>query len=122
MRRVTMMLVAMAVMVPLFAAVAYAATIEGTSEGEKLLESDRNDTIQGRGGGDLIDAQLFGPDLGDPPDRDVVFGNRGSDEIGVEDGDGGDTVFGGKGNDECWGDPGDELHCEEEHRLPSPVN
>jgi hemolysin type calcium-binding protein len=122
MRRVTLMLAAMAVMVSLFAVAAYAATIDGTDRGEILLESNENDTIYGRGGGDLIDAQIFGPDFGDPPDKDVVFGNPGNDEIGVEDGDGRDTVYGGKGDDECWGDPGDELHCEEDHRLPSPIN
>jgi hypothetical protein len=37
MRRVTMMLAAMAVMVTLLAAVAYAATIEGTSQQDRTV-------------------------------------------------------------------------------------
>ena len=37
MRRVTMMLVAMALMVTLLAAVAYAATIEGTSQQDRTV-------------------------------------------------------------------------------------
>jgi hypothetical protein len=37
MRRVTMMLAAMAMMVPLLAAVAYAATIEGTSQQDRTV-------------------------------------------------------------------------------------
>jgi hypothetical protein len=59
MRRVTMMLAAMALMVSLFAAVAYAANSVGTDQGEILLESDRIDTIIGRAGGDIIDASNF---------------------------------------------------------------
>ena len=106
MRRVMMMLAAMAVMVGLFAAGAYAATIAGTSEGERLLESDLNDTIFGRGGADDINAAFF------PGDRDVVYGNRGGDGIQVQDGDGLDTVNGGNGMDRCIGDVGDELNCE----------
>ena len=109
MRRVTMLLAAMALMVALFAAVAYAATIEGTSEGEILIESDLNDTIFGRGGSDEIVADFFGND------RDVVQGQGGNDDIFAEDGDGRDTVIGGGGgNDLCVGDPNDELDCEDE--------
>jgi RTX calcium-binding nonapeptide repeat (4 copies) len=116
MRRVVLMLAAMGLMVSLCAAAAYAANIEGTSAGEILLESDLNDTIKGRGGGDIIDAQIFSRD------RDVVYGNPGDDEIGVEDGDNRDTVYGGQGDDVCFGDPGDELHCEDTPGvLASPV-
>jgi hypothetical protein len=113
MRRVTLMVVVMAVMVSLFAAVAYAATIEGTNEGEELFESNLNDTIFGRGGADIIDA---GGTFGEPNgDRDVVYGNRGNDDIRVDDGDARDTVNGGNGSDDrCLGDPGDELNCEVE--------
>ena len=118
MRRVTLMLVALAVMVTLFAAVAYAATIDGTRKGEVLLESSENDTIFGRGGGDRIQATVFGPggDIGETPeDRDVVYGNAGNDGIQVDDGDGRDTAIGGNGdNDVCIGDPGDQLVCEQE--------
>jgi Ca2+-binding RTX toxin-like protein len=116
MRRVTLLLAAVAVMVPLFAAVAYAATIVGTNQGEVLFESDRNDTISGRGGGDVIFADFFGPAQASPPDTDVVNGGAGNDFINVDDGDGRDTAIGGGGNDQCWGDPGDELDCEEEHQ------
>ena len=108
MRRVTMMLAAMAVMVPLFAAVAYAANSVGTDQGEILLESDRNDTIIGRAGGDIIDASNF------RNDTDVARGNKGADIIYVDDGDNRDTAVGGKGVDRCFGDPGDDLDCDTE--------
>jgi RTX calcium-binding nonapeptide repeat (4 copies) len=125
MRRVTLMLAAMGVMVTLFAGVAYAATIEGTSEAERLLDSDRNDTINGRGGGDQIRADAFGASgtlitIGNPPqpccgaDTDVANGNAGNDFIVVDDGDNRDTANGGAGTDTCVGDTLTELNCENE--------
>jgi hypothetical protein len=118
MRRVTMLLAAVAVMVGLVAAVAYAAEIEGTRAGEILVESNLNDTIFGRGGADEIRANLFGPRNGDPADRDVANGNAGRDFIRVEDGDDLDTANGGKGIDACSGDVGDELNCDETTTSP----
>src|SRR5215217_5967937 len=98
MRRVTLMLAAMAMMVSLFAAAAYAATIVGTDQPEKLFESDLNDKIAGRAGGDEIDASTY---MGD---TDKVNGNRGADHIFVDDTDDFDTVQGGRGFDVCVGD------------------
>jgi hypothetical protein len=107
MRRVTMLLAALAVMVTLFAAVAYAATIEGTSQGDNLTESQLNDEIFGRGGNDTIDASIFSTDV------DELRGNRGDDVINASDGDGSDFVNGGPGTDECSADDGDEVtNCE----------
>jgi len=83
------------------AAAASAATIEGTSQFDAIHETNRNDTIFGRGGGDFISAVDFSDD------RDVVYGNAGGDEIHVDDGDGRDTANGGSGVDTCFGDPGD---------------
>jgi len=124
MRRVTLMLAAMAVMVSLFAAVAYAAEIYGTNEPEKLLESNLKDKIYGRQGGDKIFASLYGPDgyfKKTDEDRDKAYGNRGPDFINLRDGDDLDTAIGGKGHDECYGDPGDVLDCEEENGVPTPL-
>jgi hypothetical protein len=127
MRRVMMVLAAMAVMVTLFAAAAYAATIDGTSQGDILLDSQLNDTIFGRGSGDEIRADAFGTGgegfltCGDPPapcdfgpDTDVANGNAGGDFINVDDGDTQDTANGGGGNDFCVGDTLAELNCENE--------
>jgi Ca2+-binding RTX toxin-like protein len=123
----------MAVMMTLFAGVAYAATIEGTSQGDILLDSQRNDTIFGRGSGDEIRADAFGqpPDTiftcGDPPaacagpDTDVANGNAGRDFIVVDDGDTLDTANGGGGNDTCIGDTLAELNCENESVGEAPA-
>jgi Ca2+-binding RTX toxin-like protein len=107
MRRVTMLLAAIAVLVTLFAAAAYAATIVGTHQNETLLESELNDTISGRGGIDHIFADQF------RADRDVANGNGGNDDINAFDQDDLDTLSGGDGYDLCRGDPGDEFRsCE----------
>ena len=112
MRRVMLMLAAMAMMVSLFAAVAYAASIVGTDQAETLGESNVNDTIAGRAGGDTINANEF------PGDTDKVNGNRGADTINVTDHDNFDTVKGGKGDDDCIGDEGDALDCETVFFVP----
>lgn len=128
MRRVMLMLAAMVVMVSLFAAAAYAATIYGTSASDVLLESQLRDKIFGREAGDEIFASLFGPngEIADTAaDRDKAFGNRGNDYIDLRDGDGRDTAIGGEGRDECWGDTGpnpDELDCEVENGVETLIN
>ena len=114
MRRVTLMLAAMAVMVSLFAAAAYAAQITGTERSETLRESDRSDWITARAGADTVLADFEGPD-----DTDRVRGNKGMDTIYVNDGDDLDHAMGGKGFDICYGDAFDDLDCEERIlRLP----
>ena len=125
MRRVMMMLAAMAVMVSLFAGVAYAAEIWGTEEPERLLESDLDDNIFGRQGGDKIFANLYGPDgliRETDADRDKAYGNRGPDNIYATDGDNEDTLDGGLGHDECFGDDEDVfVDCEEVNGVNNPL-
>ena len=114
MRRVTLMLAAVAMMVLVFAVVAYAADIQGTENGDFLTESQRGDTIKGLAGNDDICA---GPDTnfcaagysidenpGNLGDRDRAHGNKGDDFIDVADEDGKDIAWGGKGIDDCFGD------------------
>jgi hypothetical protein len=101
MRRVTMLLAAMGVMVTLFAAAAYAAEIVGTNQNDDLFESDRNDTMYGRDGEDTILATEFSTETIPQGDRDDLFGNRHSDTLNAQDGDTRDSVDGGEGYDFC---------------------
>jgi hypothetical protein len=115
MRRVMLMLAAVAMMVSLFAVVAYAAEIQGTDNDETLTESQRNDQIAGHQGKDTISANFY--TLAQTPgglgDTDKVKGNRGDDVINAQDGDGRDSVNGGRGIDQCVADSGDEVkNCE----------
>jgi hypothetical protein len=114
MRRVTLMLAAMAVMVSLFAAAAYAADIWGTSQNDDLYETNADDKIYGRQGNDYINATKY------EGDRDKAYGNRGNDIISVKDGDDLDYVDGGQGNnDRCWVDSDDAyINCEEVNGFP----
>jgi hypothetical protein len=115
MRKVTLMLAAVALMVALFAVVAYAADIQGTDNSETLIESQRNDQIAGHRGDDDILAGFYSRDQtpGGQGDTDEVKGNRGDDFIDLVDGDNRDTANGGRGIDECVGDPGDNIvNCE----------
>jgi len=115
MRRVTLMLAAVAMMVSLFAVVAYAAEIEGSDNGETLTETQRNDKINGHEGNDAINANTY--PLSQTPgglgDTDKAKGNKGDDTINVADGDNRDIANGGRGIDTCVADPGDDVkNCE----------
>jgi hypothetical protein len=115
MRRVTLVLAAVAMMVALFAVVAYAAEIEGTLLDDFIKETQRNDQIAGHAGDDEINANVFGVNQtpGGEGDVDKVKGNKGEDYIDVDDGDNLDTADGGKNTDICDADPGDNvINCE----------
>jgi Ca2+-binding RTX toxin-like protein len=112
MRRVTLMLAAVAMIVALFAVAAYAADIQGTNDSEDLLESDRSDTITALEGDDFINATTYAS-TATREENDRAHGNNGDDIIWVNDGDGDDHAFGGEGDDTCLVDPGDEFDgCE----------
>jgi Ca2+-binding RTX toxin-like protein len=106
-------LAAVAMMVLLFAVVAYAADITGTNSTETLNETNRNDETHALVGDDTINANLYGNDT------DRTHGNKGNDTINIKDGDPDDTAWGGRGDDTCIGDvalppaESDEFHsCE----------
>jgi hypothetical protein len=108
MRRGTMLLAAIAVMVALFAAAAYAATIDGTQAADKLYESNRNDIMNGGANADRLIAKRFFDDV------DQLRGNSGRDFLNADDGDEDDILNGGDGGqDKCIGDELDEfIECE----------
>ena len=102
-RRTIMMVVTMALMVALFATAAYAAVIEGTSAGDILRESNRNDVMYGYGGNDSLRAHLYSGEM------DVLYGGPQNDYLNTADGDNRDTNYGGRGYDVCVGDGGDSF-------------
>jgi Ca2+-binding RTX toxin-like protein len=79
---------------------AFAATIRGNNRDNVLKETDRRDTIHGRGGHDTIYGYRG---------NDVLYGGRGDDRIwgGAHDDKiyawhGSNVVTGGRGNDRIW--------------------
>ena len=113
MRKVTLMLAAVAMMVSLFAVAAYAAEIWGTDQNDKIFETNLDDKIFGRQGDDYISAIKY------KGDADHVEGNRDGDTISVRDDDNKDFVDGGQDFDACFGDPGDTIvNCEVVNGFP----
>jgi Ca2+-binding RTX toxin-like protein len=88
MRRTTMVSMAVALMVALFASVAVAASFDGTDGRDVIEGTNRAEEISGFGGDD----SLHGRD-----GRDTVRG-----------GDGVDEVSGGEGADKAYGNAGDD--------------
>ena len=110
MRKLTLVLALVVVMVPLFAAAAFAANqiiqcagIPCIATGRSDLVYERkgnhlNDRILLRGGNDQVLANKY------TADRDVIRGGSGYDLIYVNDGDRHDRVRAGGGNDKCYVD------------------
>jgi hypothetical protein len=86
-----------------------AATIRGTSRGDRLVGTQAADAIDGGAGNDTI-LGLGGNDLLiGGPGRDKIFGGPGNDSIAAN-GDGGrDTISCGAGADIVNADPGDSV-------------
>ena len=104
-KRILVLLACMGLMVGLMAAVAYAATIVGTAQGEVLYESEGcangcNDLIRARAGDDEAYAN-FAPD---GADKDILRLGSGRDFGTTQDGDAEDVIDGGGGADTCDGD------------------
>jgi hypothetical protein len=100
MRKGTIMVALVALLVGLFAAVAYAEVLNGTSGNNNLIDPTAgNDQIYARGGTDVIDGDFGTP--GEDNDADLLKGQRGPDNVSGVDEDTLDTVAGNRGNDTC---------------------
>ena len=117
MRRIAILVGAVALMTMLFAGVAFARNFQcttypcyGTNNDDQIFERGGSirDLIYAGRGDDSVDATLFGGD------RDRLFGQRGDDDLNADDGDGRDQLSGGPGLDVCAGDFGDTfgVSCE----------
>ncbi len=95
MHKTTTMAALVALLTMVAAGVAYAATMEGNANDNYLEETCKGDTMYGRGGGDVLDANNCGSDT------DVLYAGRGDDWLLANDGDNRDVLYGGKGFDTC---------------------
>jgi len=120
MRRIVIMVALVALLVTICATAAFAKIITGNNNNNHLIESPWDDTMNGRGGNDFLDAQLWGGFTG-VNDRDTLKGGRQSDVLVAIDGDNSDFLIGGSGvHDRCLGDSGDSFagSCEIVSREP----
>jgi|SRR5215203_173500 len=115
MRKLTMVVTLVVVMVPLLAAAAYAgnqiiqcAGIPCVATGSSDLVKERignrlNDEIHLKGGSDQVRADKY------RADRDLIYGGKGFDLIYTNDGDTNDRIRGGAGKDKCYVDSRSEV-------------
>jgi Ca2+-binding RTX toxin-like protein len=112
MRRVTLMLTAMALALLLASGVALAVTKIGTNGPDTLRGTNGNDNLLGRGGNDRLFALNGRDNLSGGPGNDWVdthpTGIRSGDK-NLEGGPGNDIVVGGSGSDNVLGDKGNDL-------------
>jgi Ca2+-binding RTX toxin-like protein len=108
MRKIAILVGAVALLTMLFAGVAFARNFQcsdrpcyGTNSADTIFEragTGVGDTIYARSGPDNVDASLFGGD------NDFLNGQRGNDRLDATDGDFNDILNGGRGFDRCFGD------------------
>ncbi len=95
MRKTVMMMALVALFTLVAASVAYAVVREGNEGNNYLNETCGNDTLFGRSGNDVLDANNCGPDV------DRLIGGWGDDWLLANDGDTSDRLRGGPGFDTC---------------------
>ena len=103
MRRTTMVVAMVALLVALFAPAVYAAVKEGNEADNYIRETCGDDVLFGYGGDDTLDANNCAPD------EDVLRGGKGYDRLLANDDDRLDNVNGGLGYDLCVVDARVEL-------------
>ena len=113
MRRVALVLTAMALALVLASGVALAANKVGTNGPDTLRGTNKADNLLGRGANDILLALAGNDNLLGGPGKDIVYGgdeNRFSGgNKNMVGGSGNDSVIGGRGSDIVLGEEGDDL-------------
>jgi Ca2+-binding RTX toxin-like protein len=119
MKRASVLMVLLALLIAIPAGVALAVTEEGGPGDDTLIGTPNTDFLYGRGGDDLIRG------LGA---RDVLFGGSGNDDLyggaigdQIFGGAGNDYIVGGAGEDELFGFGGDDVIVSGDDKQPDEV-
>jgi Ca2+-binding RTX toxin-like protein len=114
MRRVVLVLAAMALALLLASGVALAVNKVGTNGPDTLRGTNKADNILGRGGNDILFALAGGDNLQGERGKDIVFGGSTERRLSggyknMVGGSGNDSVIGGRGSDNVLGEEGNDL-------------
>ena len=113
MRRVALVLTAMALALVLASGVALAANKVGTNGPDTLRGTNKADNLLGRGANDIILALAGNDNLLGGPGKDIVYGGDENRLSGgnknMVGGSGNDAVIGGRGSDNVLGEEGNDL-------------
>jgi Ca2+-binding RTX toxin-like protein len=114
MRRVVLVLAAMALALLLASGVALAVTKIGTDGPDTLTGTNGNDNLLGKGGNDILFSLAGRDNLLGGPGKDIVLGenerfNSSRGDKNLEGGPGNDIVVGGRGSDNVLGDAGNDF-------------
>ena len=114
MRRVVLVLAAMALALLLASGVALAVNKVGTNGPDTLRGTNKADNLLGRGGNDILFALAGGDNLQGERGKDIVFGGSTERRLSggyknMVGGSGNDSVIGGRGSDDVLGQEGNDL-------------
>jgi Ca2+-binding RTX toxin-like protein len=113
MRRVGMLLAAMALVLLLASGVAWAVNKVGTNGPDTLRGTNADDNLLGKGGNDVLFGLGGRDNLLGGPGKDVVLGGNERRPLGGDNnllgGPGNDRVIGGQGSDNVVGDSGNDF-------------
>ena len=113
MRRVALVLTAMALALVLASGVALAANKVGTNGPDTLRGTNKADNLLGRGANDILLALAGNDNLLGGPGKDIVYGGDENRLSGgnknMVGGSGNDSVIGGRGSDIVLGEEGNDL-------------
>jgi Ca2+-binding RTX toxin-like protein len=113
MRRVALVLTAMALALVLASGVALAVNKVGTNDPDTLRGTNKADNLFGRGANDILLALAGNDNLLGGPGKDIVYGGDENRQSGgnknMVGGSGNDSVIGGRGSDIVLGEEGNDL-------------
>ena len=106
MKRATLLMVTMGLILAVMTSVAVAKQISGTDGPDKLVGTNNNDVISGAGGNDNINGRLGNDRLLGGTGADTVSGKGGNDKLFG--GPHADLLYTDDGEDEAWGAGGND--------------
>jgi hypothetical protein len=108
MKRILVLLTAMAVTLVVTSGVAWAVNKIGTNGPDTLIGTNNADNLIGKGGNDILNGRGGSDNLLGGPGKDIVFGSNGGDK-NLLGGSGNDVVDGARGSDNVLGERGNDL-------------